>query len=654
MMEISIDGQSRPVIRDVYPNIESGLYSIKRVEGESVNVWADVIADGHDIVRSALQFKHETESVWESTLAKDIGNDRFHASFEVKRTGIYEYRFIAWIDYALYWQYSIEKKIKAGQTVEVELEEGIEFLDHLLKVADVDSKAFVEKAIEVFRKGGNSEEAISISTGNQLKYLFEKYPFQPKVSLGQILKVTVDRKRAGFSTWYELFPRSTSTKQNIHGTFNDLESLLPRIAEFGFDVLYLPPIHPIGITHRKGKNNTTIAKPEDVGSCWGIGNTEGGHDTVNPLLGRLADFKSLIVAAQKLGIEIAMDFALQASPDHPYVLKYPNWFKQRPDGTIQYAENPPKKYQDIYPFYFESEDWESMWFEFRRVAIFWVENGIRIFRVDNPHTKPILFWKWLIAEVKKVNNDVIFLSEAFTKPKLMLELARAGFTQSYTYFTWRTGKHELTEYMNELVNGPVSETFRPNFWPNTPDILPFHLQNPHEPMYRLRYFLAATLSSNCGVYGPVYELMNCHAIPGKEEYDQSEKFELKVHDWQQRNSITQLYTELNRIRKQYNALQQTNNIKFVHVENDQLLAYLKLSQTGEHLLCVANLDTYNKQAAYVHFYPNDYGIHISNEFQVHDLLTKNTYQWSGSLHYVELKPQQPFHILLIKSDKNGN
>lgn len=644
----SINGQARAVVRDMYPFIDGGAYSIKRVVDEEVKAWCDVFADGHDTVQAALQFRHESAKTWSETRAFPIGSDRWEASFKVEKQGSYAYQFIGWVDYALNWQEGIIKKIAHGIQVKSELLEGISYLETLKEAAPRKEHSFIEECVTCFGEDAHYERATLLAGSSRLKRLFEKYPNRPFVTKSaQQGAVYVDREKAAFSTWYEFFPRSSSSKPGVHGTFKDCIKLLPRVAELGFDTLYFPPVHPIGEVNRKGKNNTTEAKDGDVGSCWGIGSKDGGHMDVHPELGTLEDFKKLVKTAKKLNIEVAMDFALQAAPDHPWVKEHPSWFKHRPDGTIQYAENPPKKYQDIYPIYFESEDWKEMWKSFLEILLFWIEQGIHVFRVDNPHTKPFQFWEWIIAEVKKKHPDVLFLAEAFSRPSVMQELAKLGFTQSYTYYTWRNSKAEIIEYMNELTQGPTSETFRPNFWPNTPDILPFALQNPSESTYITRYFMAATLSGNCGVYGPVYELMQHHALSGKEEYLDSEKFEFSHWDWSVRNAVTDCFQRVNLARRKYKALQRTNNLSFVDVSNENLLAYLKTGSDGSQVLCVVNLDPVNQQAGQLHFHPSLVGKRFDDSLKLTDLMTDAEYEWRGDSHFVQLSPDAPCHLFVI-------
>ena len=459
-----------------------------------------------------------------------------------------------------------------------------------------------------------------------------------------------DREKAAFSTWYEFFPRSSSPKAGKHGTFKDCEKLLPRVAEMGFDTLYFPPVHPIGELNRKGKNNTTTAKKGDVGSPWAIGSKYGGHKAIHPELGTLEDFKKLVAKAKKLNIEIAMDFALQAAPDHPYVKSNPSWFKWRSDGTVQYAENPPKKYQDILPIYFETEDHKALWDELIGIMKFWIDTGIRVFRVDNPHTKPFHFWKELIEQVKEYNQDVLFLSEAFSRPRIMEGLAKAGFSQSYSYFTWRQSKEEFVEYLTELTKTDRKDYFRANFWPNTPDILPYEMQGANETKHLVRYFLAATLSSNTGIYGPVYEQMITDALPGKEEYLNSEKFELKHYDWNKTNRVTAHISLINQIRKENKALQRTSNIQFCSIDNNQILAYFKADkQSSNFILAVVNLDTNNTQSGWVQVPLAEMGISPGENFTVHDLIADTSYIWKDEWNFVELRPPGiPYHLFRIQ------
>lgn len=639
--------QTRIVIENVLPQIDSGAYFIKRVVGQTVTVTADVLSDGHDVIECCVKYKHEKDKNWSEVRMAPTGNDEWKASFKVEKQGYYTYFVEGWVDYALNWQHGTQRKIQDSQRVKSELLEGAEYVKAIQESADASEKEYLKSVAKYFTAEKEYDKAVTEATSQKLHDIFKKYPVRLIENKSLELQVYVDRKKALFSTWYEFFPRSASEIEGKHGTFKDCEKLLPRVAAMGFDTLYFPPIHPIGEVNRKGKNNATDAQPGDVGSPWGIGSQYGGHKSTHPELGSIDDFKSLVKAAKKLNIEIAMDYALQAAPDHPYVKDFPQWFKWRPDGTVQYAENPPKKYQDIQPIYFESGDWKNLWKELLDVALFWVEEcGIRVFRVDNPHTKPFYFWGWLIGEVKKKYPDVLFLAEAFTRPKIMHELAKQGFTQSYTYFTWRNTKAELTDYVNELTKTNQKEFYRPNFWPNTPDINPFPLQNGNEAIHLQRYFLAATLSSSVGIYGPVYEYMVSAALPGKEEYLDSEKYEFVKWDWSVQNKLTYVIAKINQVRSECLSLQQTNNIEFCQADNDQIIAYYKWDDDGtDETLMIASLDPYYSKQATVRLPVERIG---HQPVTVVDLITGDSYNWDKEWNFVELHPALPFHLFKIR------
>jgi starch synthase (maltosyl-transferring) len=490
-----------------------------------------------------------------------------------------------------------------------------------------------------------------LALGSELTELMNKYSGSSSATIyDKKLIVSVNRKKAVFSAWYEMFPRSCSPEPGRHGTFRDCEAILPEISRMGFDVLYLPPIHPVGNTKRKGKNNSPLAKEGDVGSPWAIGSEEGGHKAVHPSLGTLNDFQRLIEKAKNHGMEIAMDIAFQCSPDHPYVKEHPEWFKWRPDGTVQFAENPPKKYEDIIPINFETEQWPELWDELKSIFLFWIEKGVRIFRVDNPHTKPFPFWEWVIGEIQKDYPDVIFLSEAFTRPKVMYRLAKLGFTQSYTYFTWRNTKWEFTEYMKELVRTDVREYMRPNFWTNTPDILPEHLQYGGRPAYLMRLVLASTLTSNYGIYGPAFELYVQDAIEGEEEYLNSEKYEVKSWDRDREGNLKDFIARINNIRKGNPALQDTWNVIFFDTENDYLMCYGKITEDLSNIIIVVvNLDPYHTQSGWVHIPVGELGVSSNQPYLVHDLLSDSKYIWHGEKNFIELNPHvSPAHIFRVR------
>lgn len=643
-----MQNQSRIVVENITPQINSGKICIKRVVDEIVNVTADVLVDGHDVLQTNLLFKHKSDKRWSKIRMSPTFNDEYTATFHTSKQGFYSYKVEGWVDYILNWQHGLKRKMDAYQYVNSELLEGAILLSSIIKKVSLEEKKYLAHLISVFRNSKTYSEATKEAISEKLTAILKKYPQKFLTETSPEYKVYVDRKKARFSTWYEFFPRSASEQKGKHGTFNDCIRLLPRVAKMGFDTLYFPPIHPIGEVNRKGKNNTIVAQNGDVGSTWGIGSKHGGHKDLHPELGSLEDFKNLIFKAKELEIEVAMDYALQVAPDHPWVTNHPDWFKWRPDGTVQYAENPPKKYQDILPIYWESKDFKNLWKECLDTLLYWIACGISVFRVDNPHTKPYYFWGWIIAEIKKQHPNVLFLAEAFTRPKVMQQLAKQGYTQSYTYFTWRESKHELIAYMNELTQTNQREYMRPNFWANTPDINPFHLQEAPESKYLQRYVLAATLSSNIGIYGPVFEQMISNPIFGKEEYYMSEKFQIYHYDWFKENKITVLISKINNIRKENESYQQTNNIQFLETNNDQIIAFYKWNDgSTNETLTVINLDAYNSQSGSVQLPFQDLKIHHGQKIEVEDLVTKNCYNWYNEWNYVELHTDLPFHIFKI-------
>ena len=640
--------RERIVIENIEPQLQGGEFFIKRITGELIHITADILGDGHDVLQAEICFKWENSDTWETVRLIPLVNDAYSGTFKVDNQGFYDYKIRGWIDHALNWQHGIEAKLKDGQYVKSELLDGIQYLEAIMKQLDTSGKKYLKNAKEAFSDENRYDEACSIAISNDLHLIFSHNPTRKFAHESHTLQVYVDRKKAGFSTWYEFFPRSASEEPGKHGTFKDCERLLPRVAAMGFDTLYFPPIHPIGEVNRKGKNNATTAEEGDTGVPWGIGSKLGGHKAIHPQLGTEKEFKNLIKHADSLGIEIAMDLAFQAAPDHPYLKKHPSWFKKRPDGTMQYAENPPKKYQDIVNFNWESEDYEKLWNELLSVALKWIDLGVKIFRVDNPHTKPFYFWNWFIAEIKKKHPDVLFLAEAFSRPKIMQQLAKQGYSQSYTYFTWRTSKYELTQYMTELTQTKQKEYYRPNFWPNTPDINPYHLQGANEAQHLIRYALAATMSGNIGLYGPVFEFMVSEPVPGKEEYLNSEKYQIQHWDWQTDNKLIRIITKINAIRKQQPALQQTNNIRFCELANEGIIAYYKWDQgVTNELLIVTSLDPYYKQSGWLRLPYESMNLAPGSHIMVKDLITDSTYHWNEEWNYVELHPTLPFHIFQI-------
>jgi starch synthase (maltosyl-transferring) len=641
--------QQRVIIENVRPVVDAGRYMAKRVVGERVLVTADILADGHDVIRAEVLYQQKGDKTWQIIPMSSLVNDAWEASFTPEKQGIYLFKVQAWIDHFSTWYKGFLKKHEAGQDMQVELQIGVAFLETLAKADKKNTKVILGHAASL---SADYAKALAHVCGDDFALFMSNHPLRQHITeMPEALRIKVERPKALFSTWYEFFPRSISAMDGQHGTFKECEALLPRIAEMGFDTLYFPPIHPVGEINRKGKNNTLDPGPEDVGSPWAIGSQHGGHDAVNPLLGTMKDYESLIKKAASLGIEIALDLALQCAPDHPYIKQYPQWFVWRPDGSIAYAENPPKKYQDIVPINFECEDWQNLWNELKRVVLFWVKKGIKVFRVDNPHTKPIPFWEWLIAEVHAVDPDIIFLSEAFTRPKIMDSLAKVGFTQSYTYFTWRNNAAELKEYMTELTQGPQRDFFRPNFWPNTPDILPYFLQNSGPNGFHLRYALAATLSASAGVYGGAYDYYWDEPIPGKEEYWMSEKFELKHYDWSIKNRMTDLMTQLNAIRKANPALQTTWNIEFTATSNEKLLSFVKYTDDKSQLIwCIVNLDPHHVHSGYVEVPRKLLGMERGPiQLKVKDLMTGEQYLWGSDWNYVSLNPEKHcLHVMALE------
>jgi len=649
------------IIESVEPSVNGGAYPAKRVLGDRVTVSADLVADGHDVLGGELLVRGpeappgaaDSESSTRAYPLEALPNDRYRASFNVDALGLWHYTIRGWIDHYASYRRGLLRKLEAGQDVELDLLIGAELVAAAAaRAGGEEREALRASSAFLSDRSRPAPERAERATSSELAALMGRHPDRShSSSLDRWLPLWVDRERARYSAWYELFPRSTGSNGK-HGTFKTAAARLPYVAAMGFDVLYLPPIHPIGRTFRKGKNNQEKAESGDVGSPWAIGSEEGGHESVHPELGTLADFDEFRAQASRQGLEIALDIALQVTPDHPYVKQHPEWFKHRPDGTIQYAENPPKKYQDIYPFDFETEAWQSMWLELKGIFEFWIGHGVRIFRVDNPHTKSIPFWRWCIAELTAQHPDLVFLAEAFTRPKLMYLLAKVGFTQSYTYFTWRHTGQELMQYMRELTSAPVRDFFRPNFWPNTPDILPEHLQHAGRSAFALRVVLAATLSSNYGVYGPAYELMENVPRGSVEEYVDNEKYQLRAWDLNREDSLMPLLARINRIRKE-NAALQYNEIEFLKCDNPLLLCFIKQSPDAEsNVLVVANMDVHNAQAGWVELeLPQRERAATASEqpVQLHDLLSDARYFSEGRRLFVRLDPgSAPAHIFRLR------
>ena len=651
MLEKQVDGRRRVVIECVWPQIDSGQFPIKRVVGETVVVEANVFADGHDQVASQLLYWRD-DGKPQSSPMKPIGNDRWRGEFQVLTVGRCEYTIEGWINRFATWRSDLMKRIAAGQDVDVDLLIGAQIIEEAAARATGEDANLLRRSTDRVRDKAAKELRQNAALDEKLLDIVQRYPDPTHITkFEKRLAVVVDREKARFSTWYEVFPRSCSPEPGRHGTLFDCADRLPYIASMGFDVVYLPPMHPIGHTFRKGKNNSPSAQSDDVGSPWAIGSEEGGHTSVHPKLGTLEDFKKLMSRAKGNGLEVALDLAFQCTPDHPYVKEHPEWFRERPDGTIQYAENPPKLYQDIFPLDFESSQWQALWTELKEVVLFWVKQGVRIFRVDNPHTKPFAFWEWLIGDVKQQYPDVIFLAEAFTRPHVMYRLAKVGFSQSYTYFAWRNTKQELTDYFKELAGPKVREFFRPNLWPNTPDILPEFLQVGGRPAFMIRYILAATLGASCGIYGPAFELCeNTPYQPGSEEYLNSEKYEIKHRDLDSPWSLKDFIARINRIRKQNPALQSDRSLRFHNIDNPSLICYSKVTDDLSNIIIViVNLDSFHSQSGWVDLDLNALGLDADHAFQVHDLLGEGRYLWQGARNYVELIPESlPAHVLHVR------
>jgi starch synthase (maltosyl-transferring) len=650
-MEIA-DGRNRVIIEGVKPEIDGGRFPIKRAAGEKVVVEADIFTDGHDVLSCGLLCRKDDESPWKEHPMDFLVNDRWRGEFTVMELGQYRYTVQAWVDHFKSWRLGLTKKVDAGHDVSVDLLTGAEIVEEGSRRAPGSDRRKLRELASSLGSGTGPSDRISVAVGEELAELMAKYPDKElATTYDRELLVVVDRPEARFSAWYEMFPRSCAPEAGRHGTFKDCEAFLPYVADMGFDVLYFPPIHPIGRTHRKGKNNAPSAGPGEPGSPWAIGSAEGGHKAVHPQLGTLEDFRRLVAKAGEHGLEIAIDLAFQCTPEHPYVKEHPEWFRWRPDKTVQYAENPPKKYEDIYPLNFETEKWEELWEELKGVVFFWIDQGVRIFRVDNPHTKQFRFWEWLIGEVKKEHPEVIFLSEAFTRPKVMYRLAKLGFTQSYTYFAWRNTKWELTQYFTELKQTEVREFFRPSLWPNTPDILTEYLQMGGRPAFMARLVLAATLGANYGIYGPAFELCeNRPREPGSEEYLDVEKYEIKNWDIKSPDSLGDFIGRVNRIRRENPALHGDRSLRFHPTDNEQLICYSKHTEDLSNIIAVVvNLDPHHKHSGWTELPLQSLGIDAQRPFQAHDLLSDARYLWHGDRNYVELDPQvAPAHIFRLR------
>ncbi|MEX2643510.1 MAG: alpha-1,4-glucan--maltose-1-phosphate maltosyltransferase [Acetobacterales bacterium] len=634
--------RARIVIEEIWPRIDCGAFPLKRVTGDAIAVWADILCDGHEIIGAAVHWRHQGTRSWSIMPMRHVDNDRWRGGFALERAGLHEYAIEAWRDLFATWRAGCLKKRQAGQPVDVEVLAGRELVERARDGASrTNTRALDALLAEIDAADDAAAALLSPGTEETMSRLGPK----ADVTRSATFEVYADRPAAAFSAWYELMPRSQSGSADRHGTFDDVIARLPYVRDLGFDVLYFPPIHPIGRTKRKGRNNSLEAGPDDPGSPYAIGAPEGGHDAIHPELGTFDDFARLVAAAQEHGLEIALDFAIQCSLDHPWIKEHPEWFDWRPDGTIQYAENPPKKYEDIVNVHFYGEALPDLWFALRDVVLFWIAHGVKIFRVDNPHTKPLPFWQWMIREVQTRHPEAIFLAEAFTRPKMMKRLAKIGFTQSYSYFTWRETKPEFIEYLTELTQTECREYMRPNFFANTPDINPHHLQTGGRPMFRARLVLAATLAGNYGIYNG-FELCEAEPVPGREEYLDSEKYEIRAWDWDRPGNIRDDVALLNRIRHEHQAFRNFSGLRFYNAWNDHILYYGKMTPAMDSFVLVfVNLDPHNVQGADVEVPLWEFGLPDHASIEAVDLVRDTRFTLNGKVHHIRLDPDEsPYAI----------
>jgi starch synthase (maltosyl-transferring) len=647
--------KNRVVITNVTPSVEAGRYAVKAVVGDDVVVGADLLREGHDLLAACIRFRGPDDTRWrEAPLTLDT-NDRWYGHFPVDAVGAWRFSVVAWTDHYRSWLHGARRKVAAGSDdVELSLADGANLLERRMPRLRRAAKEVVGEAVEALRGDASPAERIAVAGDDDLLALLDRHPERlDKTTSKPDLPVWVDRERGRFSAWYEMFPRSYGATETTSGTFADAAKRLPAIAEMGFDVVYLPPIHPIGHTNRKGTGgpHDLDPGPDAPGVPWAIGNADGGHMSVHPDLGTIDDFDAFVADTRSLGMEVALDFAIQCSPDHPWVTEHPEWFRHRADGSIAYAENPPKKYQDIYPIDFDTTDVDGLTAELKRVVEFWIDHDVKIFRVDNPHTKALPFWEWLIAEIHNEHPDVIFLAEAFTRPKMMQTLAKLGFTQSYTYFTWRNYKHELIDYLTELAHGAMADYYRPNFWPNTPDILHEYLQVGGRPAFKVRLALAALMSPSWGMYSG-YELVeNTPLEEGSEEYQRSEKYSFRPRDWDQPHSLEPYITRMNEIRRTFAAFRELRNIWFHHIDNDEMLCFSKVADDRtEPLLVVVNLNPFEAREATMWLDMWQVGLEHAGPFEAYDLITETSYIWHGPSNYVRLDPHhEPVHVFTLRA-----
>jgi starch synthase (maltosyl-transferring) len=649
---IEVPALRRHLIEAVTPSVDCGRYPVKRIVGERCTVEADIFRDGHETIRAVIKWRRREDQHFSEAPMALFDNDRWRGAFPLDQNTRYVFTIEAWTDRFASWLADFTKKARAGRDVASDLLEGIALLEDISRRANTHDRALLDKTLAALRlsRSGDAASALPALSVPEMEEIVARAGERTQATeCPTLFEVVADRPRARFGAWYEIFPRSQGPVPGSAATLREAEWRLPEISAMGFDVVYLAPIHPIGLTNRKGPNNRLESEGASPGSPWAIGSPDGGHMAIEPALGTLADFEHFAGTAARLGMEIALDFAIQCSPDHPWVKEHPQWFRHRPDGTIKYAENPPKEYQDIYPIDFDTAERAALMQELLRIVLFWIERGVKIFRVDNPHTKPVAFWEWLIGTVQKAHPAVIFLAEAFTRPKMMKALAKAGFTQSYTYFTWRNTKSELTEYLTELTQSGMQDYLRPNFFANTPDILTEVLQRGGRAAFKMRLILAATLSPSYGIYSG-YELCENAAVPGTEEYLDSEKYQIKARDWNQPGNIKELVARVNRIRLENPALHHLTNLTFLPADSDQILFYAKATpDRGNVILVAVNLDPYASHECTVTVPPAEIGLAPDDTYSVTDLLTGDTYTW-GEHNYVRLDPaREPAHILRIEN-----
>jgi starch synthase (maltosyl-transferring) len=641
--------EARIAIEAVDPSINCGRFASKCLAGEAFTVEADIFSDGHDPLTAVLMQRERGARRWQETQMRAIGNDRWRATTRFTGVGHHEYALAAWRDVFAGWRDGVIKKYNAGQPISSELLVGRKLVEETAtarKGLAAEDRARLKAVLSELDESPTQGDVFSVLMSDDVGALMGRCALRVSFTTSaEIYPVFVDRECAGFSAWYEMMPRSQSGNSDVHGTFDDVIERLPYVRDLGFDVLYFPPIHPIGAVNRKGRNNSLSAEPDDPGSPYAIGSRDGGHDAIHPELGSFEDFARLVDAARDHDLEIALDFAIQCAPDHPWIKEHPEWFDWRPDGTIQFAENPPKKYEDIVNVHFYRDAFPGVWYALRDVVLFWLDKGVRIFRVDNPHTKPLPFWEWLIAEVREVDPGVVFLAEAFTKPKMMKRLAKVGFNQSYSYFTWRNTKKELTDYMTELISEDCAHYMRPNFFVNTPDINPFYLQTGGQAGHKVRLFLAATLGTNYGIYNG-YELCEATPMPGKEEYLNSEKYEIRAWDWERPGNIRPDIAFLNQLRREHPALRQFKNLTFYNAWNDSVLYYGKRTEDlSNFLLFAVNLDPHHAQGANFEVPLWEFGLPDEATIEAIDLVTGQPFAWHGKLQHMWLDPHhRPYMI----------